>query len=172
MKRTAIICLMFIAFFTTMFLNNYSIARQHAKEFYESDFYSFSYPSDWTIEEEGAFKGVLIRPAGVDCRICGFKIFSFNIAFKAEDYARMIVDSADNSTVDMKIIEYSEIDFNGRPAYKIIYTGTEAGEPYKWIRIIIGCGPRLVDVGYTYNQDEFDYYLPLIEEIMESIVLK
>jgi hypothetical protein len=72
----------------------------------------------------------------------------------------------------MRVTEYPEIDFNAQPAYKIIYTGREAGEPYKWMGFIVRYGGRLADIGYTYSLSEFDRYSLSVEEIIKSFVLK
>jgi hypothetical protein len=137
---------------------------------YDTEYYSIKYPADWKIVQKKGNYQVRFIPPNVDCRICGFQVLAFRTPFSVEQYTKTLISNMDFYKFEIQTNEM--VKLNSFPAHKLIYTGLEAGEKYKWFRIYTVKDNILYDIGFIYNNNQFNQYQNIINKIIDSFKMK
>ncbi len=143
-------------------------------ETYSSDYYQIDYNSDWEVDPQTQFAMLDTVSFLIDSEgdMTGVSIIvESEVHISPEEY--MNEEQISELFHDFEMIESRETKLDEQPAYQIIFTASaiEGQQIISLQRVAVKDG-----VGYVFNffalEEEFDQYMPYVEEMMDSFSFK
>lgn len=92
------------------------------------------------------------------------------------DLKQFVSDSISDNKIDLKNFKASETTLNGitlagSPAYRVIYSYTDAGENFKGLETGTIVGNKVYFIQYENSPTQFDSNLPIVQKMIDSFKL-
>jgi len=132
------------------------------------------YPKDWTMQE--GFMGTVV--VFLSPKADASDVFQENLNVGVEDlsgvsitldeYTELTIDQMGQFITDFTVIESGKTTLAGNPAYKIVYTGSQAQYSIKWMQIWAIKDDKAYLITYTAETDSFSDFLEIVEAMISS----
>lgn len=148
----------------------------------------FSHPSDWKVEEEGEWFGMMPVYDGVSEKTKRTSMISAWTEAAAnkkdmtvEDIEKFFTNkttlASENLLVDwyvpsFKLLSSEDATLFGKPAKKFTYTGEIASVKQTFVRYLTSFDQKLFTVSYRSAPETFETDLPVFEKFLKSLSLK
>lgn len=139
--------------------------------------FSIKYPPDWQLEQ-GINRALTLKApkdgSSSDTFPAGLAITSkevpANLSLSAITQTQL--STLKSLFPDINLLESGEITFTGRPAYKIVFTATDADQQFKkgmqtWFKE----GTKAYLITYKADVDSFSKYLSTVEQMLNSFYI-
>ncbi|GEM_PF-3568951 len=133
------------------------------------------HPEDWTVKEvdETTFGFVSPKASEEDpfMENVGIQIIDLSgHSITLEEYGQLLIDQATSDVADFELLSSELVPGDGDyvDSYYIEYDGTQNGLPMAYDTTLMIDGDRGFILTYTAEQDNFDQYVDIANQIMDS----
>ena len=139
--------------------------------------FSIKYPPDWQLEQ-GINRALTLKapkdgsssdtfPAALAITV---KEVPANLSLSSITQTQL--STLKSLFPDINLLESGEITFTGRPAYKIVFTATDADQQFKkGMQIWFKEGTKAYLITYKADVDYFSKYLSTVEQMLNSFYI-
>jgi hypothetical protein len=144
---------------------------------YESEAFGFAleHPEAWDIVERERLNTILfvVPGTGVEGEFRANLNVGVQEAAPPLDslgaYTDAFLDAAPDQIDDFELLSSEPALLDGRPAHRVVYTGSQTGLPLKWLQVWALDAGRAYIVTYTAEPTIFDRHLPQAEYVISTI---
>ena len=132
---------------------------------------SIMFPTEWSVTLQENLRFAIVSPFNTDYASLVVSAFVPDSTLE-ESVSFILLSLEKDNRTDLKLMNYSRSTILNHPSYEMVYNYTDNGTTYIARTTISTFGTLTYQIDYTAEAEKYNNYLPVIEKMMRSLVIK